>query len=303
MVFRTDLAIESKGLEHLRQKTEQKGEKAGRELPGIRTEQELFASGIAVTRIRILDGEGRLLTGKPEGNYITIEVEDLLQEPEERKRTAARCLAKELERLIPYHDRLKVLVIGLGNPLVTPDALGPKTLEQVTVTRHIFMMTGKPQVLRAACVSALAPGVTASTGMETAELIRQAVELVKPDVVLAVDALAARDVKRISTTIQICDTGISPGAGTGNLRKDLTRKRLGVPVVAVGVPTVIDSKTLVFDTLGEFIKEEQEALKKLEQLEEPLTVTVTDIGRVGEDFAEILSRGINIALCPGIYSS
>lgn len=303
MDFRTDLALESGCFARGQKQSGKMGQKE-EELPsGIRMEQEEPAFGLRVTRIVLETEEGAKKLGKPKGNYITLELPLSWEKLPALKQQAAEVLAKELGKLIPFRKGLRVLVIGLGNPQVTPDSLGPRTVDQVHVTRHIFLLTGRRQDRDLAAVSALAPGVMAATGMETAELIRKAAELVNPHAVLAVDALAARDPKRITTTIQLCDTGIAPGAGTGNMRKELNRKTLGVPVVAIGVPTVIDSKTLVFDALGEFIGDEQAALEKLEQAEDSLMVTVTDIDRTVQDFAEIIGRAINIALCPGIYSS
>ena len=153
------------------------------------------------------------------------------------------------------------------------------------------------------CVSALSPGVMGTTGMETAELIKSAVSIVKPEVVIAVDALAARNVERISTTIQLTDTGISPGAGTGNMRKDLTEKSLGTKVVAIGVPTVIDSTTLILDSLEGLLKDPNGAYQHIEKKGESMIVTTSDIDQVIMDFSEVIANGINSTLHPGIYSS
>ena len=152
-------------------------------------------------------------------------------------------------------------------------------------------------------MSALIPGVMYTTGMESAELIRSAVEIAKPEVVIAVDALAARSVDRISSTIQITDTGISPGAGTGNMRKDLTEKSLGTRVIAIGVPTVIDSKTLILDNLAGYLKKPEEAERHIEKNGHSMIVTTTDIDQIIADFSEVIANGINNTLHPGIYSS
>jgi spore protease len=152
------------------------------------------------------------------------------------------------------------------------------------------------------CVSGFIPGVMGSTGMETADLIQSAAKIAKPEVIIAVDSLAARNVNRISTTIQISDTGISPGAGTGNMRKQLTEKTLGTKVIAIGVPTVIDSKTLILDNLIGFLSDPYGAEKYIDENGVPMIVTSTEIDQVIKDYSDIISNGINITLHPGIYS-
>ena len=297
MKYRTDLAIESKELfeeEKKRKKTE---------IPGVEVDEDQYGEGIKVTRIKVTDEYGSKAMGKPIGSYITIEVKDLVDGEEEIKIEAAKAFASELAKLVQFHYKLKVLVIGLGNEKVTPDALGPVTVSKVKVTRHIFLYYGAEGDEQVGCVSALMPGVMATTGMETAELIRGAVDIAKPEVVIAVDALAARNVDRISTTIQITDTGISPGSGTGNMRKDLTEKSLGTKVIAIGVPTVIDSKTLILDSLGGLLKSPQKALEHFEKNGESMIVTTSDIDQVIFDFSEVIANGINSTLHPGIYSS
>lgn len=297
MKYRTDLAIESK--EMLDQ--EKKGKKT--EIPGVEVDEDSYGEGVKVTRIKVADEYGSQVMGKPIGTYVTIEVKDMVDGEEERKGEAEKALSEELKKLITFHSRLKVLVIGLGNDKVTPDALGPITVSKIKVTRHIFLMYGAEEDDQVGCVSALIPGVMATTGMETAELIKGAVAIAKPEVVIAVDALAARNIDRISTTIQITDTGISPGAGTGNMRKDLTEQSLGTKVIAIGVPTVIDSKTLILDSLAGYIKKPKEVEAHLEKNGEPMIVTTTDIDQVIEDYSSVISNGINSTLLPGIYSS
>ena len=296
MNFRTDLAIESK--EMLDEESKEKIE-----ISGVEVDEDQISEGVKVTRIKITDENGSRAMGKPIGTYITIEVKDLVDGEEERKAEAAKALTEELSKLIKFHEKLKVLVIGLGNEQVTPDSLGPKTVSKVKVTRHMFLLTGADHDSDYGCVSALIPGVMYTTGMETAEIIKGAVKIAKPEVVVAVDALAARNVDRISTTIQITDTGISPGAGTGNMRKDLTEKSLGTRVVAIGVPTVIDSGTLILDTLSGFLTDPQGAQQHIQKNGHNMIVTTSDIDQVIMDFSEVISIGINSTLHPGIYSS
>ncbi len=297
MNYRTDLAIESK--EMLEEKN--KGKKV--EIPGVEVDEDLYEQGVKVTRIRITTEEGSKTMGKPMGNYITIEAKDLVDGEEEVKAETEKALTAELSKLVRFHSKLKALVIGLGNEMVTPDSLGPCTVSKVKVTRHMFIVTGAESDDEVGCVSALIPGVMYTTGMESSELIKGAVEIARPEVVIAVDALAARNIDRISTTIQITDTGISPGAGTGNMRKDLTEKSLGTRVVAIGVPTVIDSKTLILDNLAGYLKKPAEAEKHIEKNGHSMIVTTTDIDQVIADFSIVIANGINNTVHPGIYSS
>lgn len=296
MNFRTDLAIESKEM------IDEENNGEGKEISGVSVEEHQIDEGVNVVRIQIMDDNGSKAMGKPIGNYITIEVKDLVDGSEERKQVASKALEEELSRLIDFHENLKVLLIGLGNEKVTPDSLGPNTVSKIKVTRHMFLFTDNmdPNV---SCVSALIPGVMGTTGMETAELIKGAVSIAKPEVVIAIDALAARNIDRISTTIQMTDTGISPGAGTGNMRKDLTEASLGTRVIAIGVPTVIASETLILDTLSGFLNDPASAQEHIEKNGESMIVTTSDIDQVIFDFSEVIANGINSAVHPGIYSS
>lgn len=296
MKFRTDLAIENKEMYD----SEQKGE--GIEISGVEVDTENYKEDINITRIKITDENGSRALSKPLGNYITLEVQGIVDGPDELKEKVSDALARELQRLIKFHKKLKVLLIGLGNDKVTPDALGPYTVSKVKVTRHYFLLYDVNEDDEMSCVSGFIPGVMGSTGMESAELIKSAAAIAKPEVIIAVDALAARNIDRISTTIQISDTGISPGAGTGNMRKELTEKTLGIKVIAIGVPTVIDSRTLIMDSLGGFLKDPEGAYNYLENNGQNMIVTSTDIDQVIKDFSEIIANGINITLHPGIYS-
>lgn len=296
MKFRTDLAIENKEMYD----SENKGQKI--EISGVEVETENFEDLIGITRIKITDEHGSKALSKPLGNYITLEIEGIVDASQEIKDKAARALSGELKRLIKFHNKLKVLIIGLGNDKVTPDSLGPYTVSKVRVTRHYFLMYDADSADDMSCVSGFIPGVMGSTGMETADLIMSAVKIAKPEVIIAIDALAARNLNRISTTLQISDTGISPGSGTGNMRKELTEKTLGTKVVAIGVPTVIDSKTLILDSLAGFLKDSDGAENYMEENGMEMIVTSTDIDQVIKDFSDVIADGINITLHPGIYS-
>lgn len=300
MNIRTDLAIENKEMYD----EDNKGKEI--EISGVEVDTDQYGKDINVTRIKITDEHGSAVLSKPQGNYITIEVQgvvdgiDILKR--DLKQRAAQVVAKELQKLIRFHYNLKVLVIGLGNDKVTPDSLGPYTASKVKVTRQFFLIYNADGDEEMSCVSGFIPGVMGSTGMETAELIKNAADIAKPEVIIAIDALAARNIDRISTTIQISDTGISPGAGTGNMRKELTKDTLGIKVIAIGVPTVIDSRTLIMDSLAGFLTDPRAAEKYMEENGQDMIVTSTDIDQIIKDFSDIIANGINITLHPGIYS-
>ena len=209
-----------------------------------------------VTVVQIRNAEGANAMKRPMGTYITMELPKLLEEEEDLRETAERELSKQLAGLLKGKTAEHMLVVGLGNREVTADAVGPLTIDQLVVTRHFFQeeSVGEAVGKKYRKVSAFVPGVMAQTGMETMELIRGVVEEAKPDVVLVVDALAARSPQRLNTTIQLTDTGICPGAGVGNNRKELNENSLGCPVLAIGVPTVLDAVTIAKEELTEEVK-------------------------------------------------
>ena len=234
MNYRTDLALECKQLYD-----EERG--STDEIDGVIMAKIRYDEDILATRIEITDKGGEAALKKPKGNYITLEVDGVIDEKDGIKERASAALAAELRNLIKFHYSLKVLVVGLGNDKVTPDALGPYTASKVKITRHMFLMFEADGDDEMSCVSGFIPGVTGSTGMETAELVKKAVSIANPEVVIVIDSLAARDINRISTTIQINDTGISPGGGMGNKRADLSKKTLGkrvTPPLAVSTPSL-----------------------------------------------------------------
>lgn len=297
MNYRTDLAVETQEF------LEKKEKKSGQRTTGYTRKQKKIDEDIAVTEIEIISEEGAAAFGKPMGHYITVEVDGILEGKEKIKERAARALAGELKELIPFHYYLRVLVVGLGNEKVTPDSLGPHTVDKVRITSHLFEIYDCDGDWEMGNVSGFNPSVTGVTGMETADVIRQMVDLVKPEAVVIIDALAARDVKRISSTIQICDTGISPGAGMGNRRREISEKTLGCRVVSIGVPTVIDSKTLILDAAAEIPGISEDAVAAyFAGRDLSMIVTSTDIDQIIKDFSDIIANGINITLHPGIYS-
>ena len=255
--YRSDLIIEAKGMEAgaavgTGKTTEGEAGLSGVEIKETRNED----NSMKVTVIRILNEEGAKAMERPIGTYITMELPELLSEEEKLKETAELELSEQLKGLLKGKKAEHMLVVGLGNREVTADAVGPLTIDNLIVTRHYFQeeRVGAAVGKKYRKVSALVPGVMAQTGMETMELIRGVAEETKPDVVLVVDALAARSPKRLNTTIQLTDTGISPGAGVGNNRKELNESSLGCPVIAIGVPTVLDAVTIAKEEVMEEVQ-------------------------------------------------
>ncbi|MDR1158955.1 MAG: GPR endopeptidase [Oscillospiraceae bacterium] len=239
---RTDLAVEARELWE-----ESAGETT--RLPGVEA-RDYETRGCPVTAVRILSDEGARALGKPAGAYVTVELPRLIRGEPSAFADAARALAQELRPLLPLAPAAAVLVVGLGNRDITPDAVGPLAVEHVMVTRHL--VDRLPDLFgHLRPVAAFAPGVLGSTGMESADIIRGVIAEARPDAVILVDALASRRLRRVCSTVQFADTGIVPGSGVGNARAALNRETLGLPAVAVGVPTVVDTATLCADLLEE----------------------------------------------------
>ncbi len=308
--FRTDLADERRDIY-------KKANKLEDEVPGIETEQNVFGENVKTSRVKIVNEEGEKALGKPKGIYITIDVKNLKIAQEEEIQKAGEVVTNELKRLISDHIGKEddILVVGLGNAYVTPDSLGPKVVSYIDVTRHLLKYA--PQYLEPGTrpVSAISPGVLGTTGIETLEIIKGIVDNVKPKMVIVIDSLASKSIERISSTIQIADTGITPGAGVGNTRKELSINTLGVPVIAIGVPMVVEMATIANDCLDIFInKLQQEAksndylnkLKEEDNYEEiknalipvnyNMIVTPKEIDDLIENMSSVVARGINFAL-------
>ena len=265
-------------------------------LAGVKA-QEDTVFGYPLTRVEILNREGEAALGKPKGTYLTLELPQLPREREEVLR-AARGVAAVLEALPTLPKQGSVLVAGLGNRRVTPDAIGPRATDFLLVTRHLVQtMPQDFSALRP--VSALAAGVTGTTGIESGELIGAVVKKLKPACLIAVDALASRSLRRVCRTIQLADTGITPGSGVGNARAALNAETLGVPVIAVGVPTVVDAATLTCDVLAEAGKGELNPAA-LQGAGNGLIVTPKDIDTQVHDLAKVIGYGINLALHTGL---
>lgn len=282
---RTDLALEARELWQ---------ERAGTvtALPGVEARDSL-REGIPVNTVRVLDGRGESALGKPQGTYVTLTLEGLASREEDIFQRSVRALAGEMGQLLRNlpGDGL-VLVAGLGNRAITPDAIGPKVHQNTLVTRHLVrQMPEHFGALRP--VASVTAEVMGNTGMESGELVRAVCEKLRPVCVIAVDALASRSLKRLCKTVQIADTGITPGSGVGNHRMGLTQDTLGVPVIALGVPTVVDGATLAADLLG---------TDELPDLGEgrDLLVTPKDIDGQVNDLSKVIGYGLSMALQPGI---
>lgn len=254
---RTDLAIENA---EMFRETE--------ELQGIRIEEEVGrTSGIRVTWVTVENEQGAKKLGKAIGDYVTLEVPMLDETDVSYHREITSEVAGQIRRLIPNMKRKKILVAGIGNREMAPDALGPMVVDNLFITRHLIQEYGThSEITRGmGCVSALAPGVMAQTGIETREILLGTVRETRPDVLVVIDALAARSVRRLNKTIQITNTGIAPGAGVGNRRFGIDAKAMGIPVIAIGIPTVIDAATIVNDTVGNLLTIMDETRNRLSE--------------------------------------
>ena len=290
----TDLALEDK----------ERFESDHVEISGVEVE-ELYREDkeIQITTVKILTENGAKAMRKPVGTYITMEAPNMTAPDEAYQMEIASELALQLKEMLQMEEKeYSILVVGLGNREVTPDALGPLVVEELFVTRHLVKEFGKFILRnpRLNMISAIAPGVMAQTGMETVEIIKGIVKEINPDFVVVIDALAARNTKRLNRTIQIADTGIHPGSGVGNHRNAITKETLGVPVIAIGVPTVVDAATIVRDTMEHVVKELDMKTDdlKLEQKIAPhlygMFVTPKDIDETIARIGITISEALNI---------
>ncbi len=247
---RTDLAVEAKDM-YVEKNNEQKDDN----INGV-TIKEREEDGIKISYVEI-DDEGAKIINKKKGTYITIYADGVKKQDTTRQESAAKLLGKELEQLLKKNNlstEATGLIVGLGNWNVTPDALGPMTVEKVLVTSHLFKLQHETVAEGYRPVAAVTPGVMGVTGIETSDIIFGIVEKFNPDFVIAVDALASRSIERVNETIQLSDSGIHPGSGVGNKRKEISKDTLGIPVVAIGVPTVVDAVTITSDTIDFILK-------------------------------------------------
>ena len=282
MAFRTDLAVEA--IEN---------HKSAAALPHVR-QSDRTLEGFAVHEVRILSEDAAREIGKPQGRYLTLELDALIRREEDAFPRACKALSTLLRELMPHPNDGPVLIAGLGNRMITPDAIGPQTADHVIATRHLVAQS--PAIFADwRPVSALAPGVLGQTGVETGEVICGVLDRVRPAAVIAVDALAAGRLSRLLRTVQLADTGITPGAGVGNARAALNEETLGVPVIAVGVPTVVDGATLAHEISSQL---GQPACEALDDLSQPVMITTRDIDREVADISRMIGYAVNMALHP-----
>lgn len=312
---RTDLAIEAR--EMAKEKSRREEEPDGVEVETIAREQ------YDLTRVRIRNEAGSRTMGKPVGSYITIESQSLKENDIFSHEAIIKGLAEELRELAGLKEGDTVLIAGLGNWNITPDALGPKVVSKVLVTRHLEETLPEEVLRTVRPVAAVSPGVMGITGIETGEIVKGIVEKMQPSLLIAVDALAARRTGRINAAIQLSDTGLAPGAGVGNKRKLLSRETLGIPVIAIGVPTVVDAATLVNDTMDRMLEEmtnhaekntvfyemlrSMEGEEKYELIRELLDpyaenmfVTPKEVDAVIDRLSGVIASAVNLALHPGL---
>ena len=307
--FRTDLALERRDIY-------QKINKLN-EIDGVKSAEDEIDKNIKVSRVYVLNENGEQAIGKPKGTYITIDVKNLKLAGDEEIQKTSEVLSNELKNMLDQHVQKQgeLLIVGLGNIYVTPDALGPKVINEIDVTRHIIKYLPQYVEEGTRSVSAISPGVLGTTGIETVEILKGIVDNVKPKLLVVIDALASRSIDRISSTIQISDTGIVPGAGVGNTREEISQKTLGIPVIAIGIPTVVELATLVSDGIDIFIDRLQEKAEsneylnrlqendKYEEVTEALNVgeynmivTPKEIDDLIENMKDVVARGINFAV-------
>ncbi|MGL4571231.1 MAG: GPR endopeptidase [Clostridium sp.] len=311
--FRTDLAIEAK--EHYAKEHKN-------EIDGVIVEEKIINNS-TVTKVKIENEDGSKKLGKPIGNYITVDIPEHTVYDGELMDDLSKAVGISLKDLVNLNEEKLALVVGLGNRKVTPDALGPKVVDKIMITRHLkeVMPDTIDDSIRPVC--AIAPGVLGITGIETGEVIKALVEKIKPDMVICIDALASRKIERVNRTIQISDTGISPGAGVNNHRMRINEETLGVKVIAIGVPTVVDAATIANDSIDlvidELISQSEEGseffkmIKKIDKNEKSaliksllnpyvgdLMVTPKEVDLVIDSLSKIIANAINIAIQPNL---
>lgn len=313
MSIRTDLAVEAREM----YQKQNKGEVSGVSI------KEYNEGVCRVTDVQILDDEGEKNLGKPKGTYITIDMPEFVHYDKDTMVMVSEVFGKVLSKMVKLDKSMTALVVGLGNWNVTPDALGPKVISQIMITRHLKQLIPDEIDENIRPVCGISPGVLGITGIETGEIIKSLVKKIKPNLVICVDALASRKASRVNRTIQIGNTGISPGSGVGNKRLEISERTIGVPVIAIGVPTVVDAATLANDTIdlaidqminqastgGEFYNmlksiNKNEKQKLINEILNPyigdLMVTPKDVDLIIDTTSKVIANGVNIALQPAM---
>lgn len=292
MFFRTDMAVERRDLYKNANNLED-------EINGIECDEEK-KDDITITRVRITNQEGEKALDKKMGNYITIDVKKINNITEEKEQEIINIFSKELSEIINKHVKPneEILVVGLGNLYSTPDSLGAKVVQNIEITRHIKIYLPNAIDKNTRSVSAITPGVLGTTGIETVEIVKGISNNIKPKLIIAIDSLCSKNIDRINKSIQIADTGIIPGGGVGNKQEELSKDTLGIPVIAIGIPTVLDAATIVIDTLNvcDIVVQENELINKMKLNNFNFIVTPKEIDTLVENMANIVSEGINISL-------
>lgn len=307
--FRTDMADERRDIY-------QKANNLN-SIPGIETEEKIIDNNIKTNIVKITDVQGEQAIGKPIGTYVTVDIKNLKLATDDDINKASEVVKDELQKIINTHCNStdEILVVGLGNQFVTPDSLGPKVVSEIDVTKHFIKYTPQYVAEGTRSVCAIAPGVLGTTGIETSEIIKGIVDNVKPKMLIVIDSLASKSIERISSTVQISDTGIVPGGGVGNAREELSENTIGIPVIAMGVPMVVESAVLVNDCLDLFIGKLQDEAKSndylnelkehdnYEEIKESLNpsgynmiVTPKEIDDLIENMKDIVAKAINFAV-------
>ena len=310
MNFNTDMADERRDIYRKANRIEDN-------IDGIETEEQNINDKIKISRVKIINDKGAEAIGKPIGNYITIDIKKLKIADNDEIKKASETVSEELKALINKHVEKQgdILIVGLGNVYVTPDSLGPKVVKDMDITRHLLKYAPEYIDPKTRPVTAIAPGVLGTTGIETMEIIKGIVDNIKPKLIIVIDSLSSKSIERISSTVQIADTGIVPGAGVGNARNEISKNTLGIPVIAIGVPMVVEAATIAADSIDLFIEKlQQEAssneylnqlknVDKYEMIREALIpkdynliVTPKEIDDLIENMKDVIARGINYAV-------
>ena len=307
--FRTDMADERRDIYKKANKLDN--------IPGVETFENVVNENIKTIIVKITAIQGERAIGKPIGTYVTVDIKNLKLATDDDIENASDVVQSELKKIIDAHcgSQDEILVVGLGNQFVTPDSLGPKVVAEIDVTKHFIKYTPQYVAEGTRSVCAIAPGVLGTTGIETSEIIKGIVNNVKPKMLIVIDSLASKSIERISSTVQISDTGIVPGGGVGNVREELSINTIGVPVIAIGVPMVVESAVLVNDCLDLFIGKLQEDAKSngylnslkeqdnYEEIKESLNptgynmiVTPKEIDDLIENMKDVVARAINFSV-------
>lgn len=291
MFFRTDMAVERRDLYKITNKIQ--------EINGIECEEEKI-NDMNITRVKITNKEGEKALQRKIGEYITIDIKRLNNITIEKEDEIVETFSKELSRIVDNHisKNEEILIVGLGNLYATPDSLGSKVVQNIEITRHIKIYLPNAIDQNTRSVSAITPGVLGTTGIETIEIVRGIVDNVKPKLVIAIDSLCSKNIDRINKSIQISDTGIIPGGGVGNRQEELSQETLGIPVIGIGIPTVLDAATIVLDALEvcEVEYNENEIISKMKLNNFDFIVTPKEIDDLIDNMSVIIGEGINSAI-------